>query len=55
MSVLGANVGGYPMTDKNTEKQLSGILRFFIKLFQIILYIPIQIIFIPFAIIGLIP
>ncbi|MBT3339046.1 MAG: SAM-dependent methyltransferase [Anaerolineae bacterium] len=42
------------MTDKNTEKQRSGILRFTIKLFQIILYIPIQIIFIPFAIIGLI-
>jgi methyltransferase (TIGR00027 family) len=42
------------MTDKNTKKQLPGILRFFIKLFQIILYIPIQIIFIPFAIIGLI-
>jgi len=31
-----------------------GILRFLIKLFQIILYIPIQIIFIPFAIIGVI-
>jgi len=42
------------MKDKNITKQLSGILRFFIKLFQIILYIPIQIIFIPFAIIGLI-
>ena len=42
------------MTDKNIEKQLPGILRFFVKLFQIILYIPIQIIFIPFAIIGLI-
>ena len=42
------------MVDKNTKKQLSGILRFLIKLFQIILYIPIQIIFIPFAIIGLI-
>jgi methyltransferase (TIGR00027 family) len=41
------------MTDINT-KQLPGILRFLIKLFQIILYIPIQIIFIPFAIIGLI-
>jgi len=36
------------------RKQLPGILRFLIKLFQIILYIPIQIIFIPFAIIGLI-
>ena len=42
------------MIDKNTKKQLPGILRFLIKLFQIILYIPIQIIFIPFAIIGLI-
>ena len=42
------------MTDKNTKKQLPGIVRFFIKLFQIILYIPIQIIFIPFAIIGII-
>ena len=42
------------MTDKSTKKQLPGILRFLIKLFQIILYIPIQIIFIPFAIIGLI-
>jgi len=39
------------MTEK---KQLPGILCFLIKLFQIILYIPIQIIFIPFAIIGLI-
>ena len=35
------------MTDKNIKKQLPGILRFLIKLFQIILYIPIQIIFIP--------
>ena len=42
------------MTDKNTEKQLPGRLRFLIKLFQIILYVLIQIIFIPFAIIGLI-
>jgi hypothetical protein len=42
------------MTDKNTKMQLPGILRFLIKLFQIILYIPIQLIFIPFAIIGLI-
>jgi hypothetical protein len=43
------------LTDKSTKKQLPGILRFLIKLFQIILlYIPIQIIFIPFAIIGLI-
>lgn len=36
------------------EKQLPIFIRFFIKLFQIILYIPIQIIFIPFAIIGII-
>jgi len=42
------------MTDKNTKKQLPGILRLLIKLFQIILYIPIQIIFIPLAIIGLV-
>lgn len=28
-------------------------MRFFVKLFQVILYVPIQIIFIPFAIIGL--
>ena len=42
------------MTDKNTKNQLPGILRFLIKLFQIILYIAIQTIFIPFAIIGLI-
>ena len=42
------------MTDKNTKKQLPIFIRFFIKLFQIILYISIQIIFIPFAIIGII-
>jgi len=42
------------MTDKNTKKQLPVILRFLIKFFQIILYIPIQVIFIPFAIIGII-
>lgn len=42
------------MTDKNTTKELPGILHFLIKTFQIFLYIPIQIIFIPFAIIGLI-
>ncbi len=41
------------MTDKNSKTQRPGILAFIIKLFQIILYIPIQIIFIPFAIIGL--
>jgi methyltransferase (TIGR00027 family) len=43
-----------PVTDKNTKKQLPGILSLLIKLFQTVLYIPIQIIFIPFAIIGLI-
>ena len=42
------------MTDNKTKKQHHIIIRFFMKLFQIILYIPIQIIFIPFAIIGLI-
>ena len=42
------------MTDKNTKKQLPGILRFLIRLFQIILYALLQIIFIPFAIIGII-
>ena len=42
------------MTDNKAKKELPQILRFLIKLFQIILYIPIQIIFIPFAIIGLI-
>jgi hypothetical protein len=42
------------MIDNNTKKQLPGILLFLIKLFQIILYILIQIIFIPFAIIGII-
>ncbi|MCP3872020.1 MAG: hypothetical protein GY699_02550 [Desulfobacteraceae bacterium] len=42
------------MTDQNTKEQLPGILRFLIKLFQIFLYIPIQIIFIPFLIIEII-
>jgi len=42
------------LTDTNIKKQQPGIMLFFIKLFQILLYIPIQIIFIPFAIIGLI-
>jgi len=42
------------MIDKNTRKRLPGISSFLIKLFQIILYILLQIIFIPFAIIGLI-
>lgn len=42
------------MNEKNPKRQLPGILRFLIKLFQIILYISIQIILIPFAVIGLI-
>ncbi|MFC1655496.1 class I SAM-dependent methyltransferase [Patescibacteria group bacterium] len=42
------------LTIGNKKKQLPRILRFLIKLFQIILYISIQIIFIPFAIIGII-
>jgi methyltransferase (TIGR00027 family) len=42
------------LTDKNIKKQPSKILHFLIQLFQIVLYIPIQIIFIPFAIIGII-
>ncbi len=42
------------MTDKNTKKQLPKILSIFKKIFQVILYIPLQIIFIPFAIIGII-
>ena len=42
------------MTGENKKKQLPGILRFLIKPFQIILFILIQIIFIPFAIIGII-
>jgi methyltransferase (TIGR00027 family) len=42
------------MTDKNTKEQLPGVLGFLMKLFQIILYILIQILFIPFAIVGLI-
>ena len=42
------------MTDKNRKKQLPNLLRFFVKLFQIILYIPVQILFIPFAVIGII-
>ena len=40
--------------DKNTQRKIPRLLRFLVKLFQIILYIPIQIIFIPFAIIGII-
>jgi len=42
------------MLNRNTKKQLPLALRFLIKLFQVILYIPVQIIFIPFAIIGII-
>ncbi len=42
------------MTDQNTPKQLPRIVRFFIRFLQLTLYIPIQIIFIPFAIVGLI-
>ena len=42
------------LTDKNIKKQPPKILHFLIQLFQIVLYIPIQIIFIPFAIIGII-
>jgi len=41
------------MTDKNTKKQPFGVSRFLIRFCQIMLYIPIQIIFIPFAIIGI--
>ncbi len=42
------------MTDIKTKKHLPKISCIFKKIFQIILYIPIQITFIPFAIIGLI-
>ena len=42
------------MADIKTKRQLPKILGIFKKIFQIILYIPIQIFFIPFAIIGLI-
>mgnify|MGYP000954723598 CR=1 FL=1 len=42
------------MIAKNTKNQFPGIISIFKKIFQIILYIPIQIIFIPFAIIGII-
>jgi methyltransferase (TIGR00027 family) len=41
------------MTDRNIKKESPGILRLLINLFQIILYILIQIVFIPFAIIGI--
>lgn len=42
------------MIDENKKKQRSGTLRFLVNFFQLILFIPIQIIFIPFAIIGLV-
>jgi methyltransferase (TIGR00027 family) len=42
------------MTDIQTNKQPPKILSIFIKIFQIILYIPLQIIFIPFLIMGLV-
>ncbi len=42
------------MTDKNPKKKPPAILRFLKYLLQIILYIVIQIIFIPFAIIGIV-
>ena len=42
------------MRDKYTKFEPPGILRFLVKFFQFILYIPIQIVFIPFAIIGLV-
>jgi methyltransferase (TIGR00027 family) len=47
------NMQGDLMTDKNSKKQDSGILSSLTRFFQIILYIPIQKVFIPFAIIGL--
>jgi len=42
------------MEHKIKRQQLPGITRYLIKLFQIILFIPIQIIFIPIAMIGII-
>jgi len=42
------------MTDKNAKKQLQKIISIFKRIIQIILYILIQIIFIPLAFIGLI-
>ena len=39
---------------KYTMKQLFGISHFLIKLFQILLYIPIQLVFIPFTVVGFI-
>ena len=41
------------MADKH-KNQVTGIVRFLIKVLQIILYILIQVFFIPIAIIGLI-
>jgi methyltransferase (TIGR00027 family) len=41
------------MRDKNAKKKFPVILRFLIMPFQIILYMMIQIIFIPFAVVGL--
>jgi len=42
------------MIAKNSKNQFPGIISIFKTIFQIILYIPIQIIFIPIAIIGII-
>lgn len=42
------------MADKGTKKRLPVIIRFLIRLFQLVLYVPIQTIFIPFAIIGIV-
>lgn len=42
------------MTEQTTISQLPGMLRFLVKLFQLILYIPLQILFIPLAIVGII-
>jgi len=42
------------MTDNKSKKQLPGVFNFLIKLFQILFFITIQIIFIPFAILGII-
>lgn len=41
------------MTEMNTSKKLPIIAHYIIKVFQIALYIPIQLAFIPFAIIGI--
>ena len=42
------------MIRKSSESQWSGAARFLIKLIQIALYIPIQVTFIPLAVVGLI-